>query len=219
MTSTDISNNFSQSENWEEKVIKDGFNFKLILSNGVVERVNNIVYYDKILLKILMSDIINSASYKVDFKSKKIPNVSKCKLPNGYPMYENLEKNHNKLKSYDGTEIVVPELAYIIRDFLIYEDADSLQAILDYTYNDELIPIDNSIKDYNVLIDSLDNFDYDHKIHALKKLKTLCEKKKTGQYFDAKALQYYYSHVLNAFDLELEAINEINTFKTNYIKK
>ena len=198
-----------QLEDLKYQVVKDENGLKIIYGTANTEYICNVTYCDWFLLRCIMNDIVNDTSYKVEFNDKFLSfsgllDARKSKLPNGKPKYERLEHSKNGFWTfYQGTEVVVPDLAYIIKDFCDTESAEALRQILDYEYNNELIPIDNKINYYNTLISSIDNFDFDDKIHALKMLKKLCEDKKSGQYFNAELLQKYYSQVLNSIDLEL----------------
>ena len=152
----------------------------------------------------IVDDIAKNVNYKVSFKDKEINPTDK--LPNGSLRYENLKMkriytNHGVVDLYDGTEVVVPELAYIIQEFIQTESAEALQRLFDYKNSNDLVSIDAQILALDRIIDSLGNFIYDE----LKSLKELCEMRKNGQYFDNKLLQDYYSQALNSISSALES--------------
>lgn len=204
-------------ENWDVKVIKEGNEFKLIETNDNSQRVFGEVYCD--LGRSILNDIVTNVNYKVNFKDKEINPTDK--LPDGSPRYVNLKRRikytkHGLDYMYEGTEVVVPELAYIIQEFIQNEDVESLQSLFDYKHSNDLISIDNQISGLNTIIDSLDNFNFNAKMHALKSLKELCEKKKAGQYFDAELLQDYYLEAMNSISFVLKS--EESIIKSHFIK-
>lgn len=180
-----------------------------------------IVNYDKKELKRLLNELVKKTSYKVDGKFNAPRNASfkdnvftsGASLPNGDPMYENIKSIYrytsNGPYSYrydsiavEGTQVIPPELAFII-ERILSDEPDSIYEFLNYGTHDELVPIDEKITAANKTVDGIDNFDFDKKINELNKLKNLCEKRKLKLYFDTELLKHYYSQACDLINLQL----------------
>ena len=101
-----------------------------------------------------------------------------------------------------------PSLAYIIQRILV-NDPDSIYEFLNYETNDELVPIDKKIEAASKAVDEIDNFDFDKKIEAIKRLKKIYTVKKEKKYFDTELLKQYYLQAYSLFELELKSVKTI----------
>lgn len=193
---------------------------EFIETNDTIERVYS-VYYDSEKLKKLLDEIIKNVSYKTegtftapsDAKFEGNRFISGADLPNGDPMYENINRIYRYTSDepwsypYDsigveGTQVTPPELAFIIVSILA-DEPNSIYEFLNYPADDELIPMDEKIETTNKIINETDNFDFDNKIDALNYLKSLYEKKQNKEYFDVELLKHYYLQARSLFELEL----------------
>ena len=168
------------------------------------EKTTFVANFDRKRLEKVLNEIVKKTSYRINFNEERSFSIRTEKLPNGDDKYENIRIGHVQDRPciIEGTEIVSPRLAYIIEEILL-GNPDSLNDLIDYKDNIELIPIDNRIDNINTIVNSLNNFDFDNKIAALKSLKNLCEKKAASQYFDAKVLQEYYFQVSSIIKIRL----------------
>jgi len=179
-----------------------------------------LVYYDKEKLTELLDKIVKNVSYRTDgdfdlpYDTEFIDNIfiSKPILPNGDPMYENVERIyyytsnssnsfHNDSIAVKGTKVTSPELAFIIKG-LISDDPDSIYEFLEYEDSSELVSIDDKIAITNRLIDKIDNFDFRKKIYAIETLKQYCEEKRDKKYFDTELLKQYYLQARSLIEFE-----------------
>ena len=146
-----------------------------------IEKSDNIekvysVYYDSEKLKKLLDEIVRNVSYKTDgkftapFDASFEGNVftSGANLPNGDPMYENIDSiyrytshgyysYHNDSIAVEGTLVTPPKLAFIIEKILSNEP-NSIYNFLDYATSSELVSIDEKIIVANKSVDEIDNF-------------------------------------------------------------
>lgn len=199
-----------------------------------IEKSDNIekvysVYYDSEKLKKLLDEIVRNVSYKTDgkftapFDASFEGNVftSGANLPNGDPMYENIDSiyrytshgyysYHNDSIAVEGTLVTPPKLAFIIEKILSNEP-NSIYNFLDYATSSELVSIDEKIIVANKSVDEIDNFDYDKKINALNNLKQLCENKKEKKYFDSELLKQYYLQACSLVEFQLVSEKTIRT--------
>ena len=168
------------------------------------EKTTFVANFDRKRLEKVLNEIVKKTSYRINFNEERSFSIRTEKLPNGDDKYENIRIGHVQDRPciIEGTEIVSPRLAYIIEEILL-GNPDSLNDLIDYKDNIELIPIDNRIDNINTIVNSLNNFDFDNKIAALKSLKNLCEKKAASQYFDAKVLKEYYFQVSSIIKIRL----------------
>jgi len=195
---------------------------QLIEKTENVERVYEVTY-DKEKLIALLDEIVKKASYKIEgtfnvpygtrVSLSKQTIVEGGKLPNEDPMFINIKRiyeytsdssysYHNDSTAIEGTKIVAPQLAYIIKG-LLSDEPDSIDSFMKYESSEELIPIDKKIKDQDAKINETSNFAVDKKIELLEELKELCSKKDTNQYFDAKLLIAYYTAACNLIEMQL----------------
>ena len=119
-------------------------------------------------------------------------------LPNGAFQYVNITKynyytydEHNDSLTITGTKIVAPKLAHILYDILTGEKG-SVDELIKYANDPELIPLDERIKQQNKIINGISNTEADEKIAALKELKELIDRKKKNEYADTKKLRSLY---------------------------
>ena len=85
--------------------------------------------------------------------------------------------NHNDSIKIIGEKIIVPELVNIIQDILLEKD-ESIEGLLNYKDNDDIMHIDLRIENLNYFINTISNFDFSNKIQAINNLKQLCVGKK-----------------------------------------
>lgn len=202
-----------------------------------VERTDDIekvysVHYDGEKLKKLLDEIVRKASYRVDGSfTASSSNVVKTDgnifisdedLPNGDHVYENIEDvyyfpsessygYHSDSIGFNGTKVISPELAYIIKKILSNK-SKGIYELINYRNHDDLIPIDKKIENAEMNVNRISNFDFENKINALKILKKHCEDKEENRYFDVALLNHYYSQAISLFELHL--ISE-KTLKNN----
>ena len=201
---------------------------EFIEKNNGIDRVYSVNYNDE-KLRELLNEIVRNASYKengifvapynaeVDYKNNKF--ISGANLPNGDPMFENIERIYSYVYgspfiynddsiTVKGTKVTSPALASIIAGIL-EGDASSVHNFMYYEGHEELIPIDEKIALTNDSINGISNFEFGMKIDALNKLKDLCKQKHLRQYFNTVLLKEYY---LKACELikfeEVESTND-----------
>ena len=210
---------------------------EFIENNNYTER----VYYvdiNKDKLKELLNKIIKELNYKVygeyilsndlevDFKNKKI--ISGACLPNGDDLFVNIKdiykftssgqySYHNDSIGIIGEKVIVPELVNIIQDILLEKDG-SIEGLLNYKDNDDIMHIDLRIENLNYFINTISNFDFTNKIQAINDLKKLCEYKEKGYYFNTTLLQNYYMQVLNCIELNLTSEKFLNKNNKVFLK-
>ncbi len=185
------------------------------------ENATFVANFDRKRLEKVLNEIVKKTSYRINFNEERSFSIRTEKLPNGDDKYENIRIGHVQDRPciIEGTEIISPRLAYIIGEILL-GNPDSLNDLIDYKDNIELVPIDNRIDNINTIVNSLNNFDFDNKIAALKSLKDLCERKAANQYFDAKMLKEYYAQVSLIIKIRLasektDSINDKKLTKKN----
>ena len=181
------------------------------------------VSFDANKLEELLNEIVRNGSYRTngtfvapydveaDVMNNKI--ISGATLPNGDPIFENIIRVYNytygtpfiynnESINVKGTKVTPPYLAFIIKSILS-GDKNGISRFVGYKNSDELISIDDKIASVNKLINETSNFDFDKKIDSLNVLKSLCNQKKTSQYFDAELLKKYYLEAWNIIKLEV----------------
>ena len=103
------------------------------------------------------------------------------------------------------------------------EKDGSIEGLLNYKDNDDIMHIDLRIENLNYFINTISNFDFTNKIQAINDLKKLCEYKEKGYYFNTTLLQNYYIQVLNCIELNLTSekiLNQNNkVFLNDLLKK
>ena len=185
-----------------------------------VERIYS-VSFDSLKLEELLDQVIKNASYREkgkivaprEAKLKGKKSISGCSLLNGDPLFENikdayLSSQYDEMGSREerilvtGEMIHSPILATLIYDVL-KEKEGSINHLLDYENSQELIPIDEKIAKQLDEVNSIDNFDFGNKIHALEILRELVFAQKNHQYSDVELLKKYYSEVLSNIELKL----------------
>ena len=182
-----------------------------IEKNNNIESVYN-VYCNEEELSRILNEIIERINYeqegtftlsynaRVDYEKNKI--ISGEYLPNGKPEYKNIKRiypfNSNNTYGYhddsiavEGTKVIVPYLAYIIKRIL-RKEINSIGSFIDYKNSDELVSIDEKIAMLNDKINKMDNDDPNKKIALLKELKELLNAKRDHRFFDAELLRKYY---------------------------
>ena len=145
-----------------------------------------------------------SVNNVVDFENNTF--IAGEELPNGEPLYTNVSKifKYSSRKPHGyvndslgvrGTKNYVPELSYILAGILNGDEA-SIQAFIEYPYNEELVPtadkLTNAIKRVNQEIGDLKDVSYLWKMSALDNLNRIFEKTESRQYFDPQVLSRYY---------------------------
>lgn len=195
---------------------------KYEVTEGNVKKIYSI-HFDKEELTGVLNQVCREACYKVKDDRHGMPIgakyegneiISGAELPNGDPMFININKIYTYTssgpKSYhddsvgiDGVKVIVPGLAYILADLLTNENAD-LQAFLNYETSTELISIDEKIDFLSNEIDECSNMNYDKKIQLLRVMKELCEKKEKNQFINAYLLKIYYENACSIIELHLE---------------
>ena len=193
-----------------------------IEKNGNVERVYN-VFCNEEELSWLLNKIVENVNYeedgtftlsynaRVDYDKNKI--ISGEYLPNGKPEYKNIKKiypftsngpcsYHNDSIAVEGTRIVVPYLAYLIKRILS-NGINSIGCFIDYKNSGDFISIDERIELLNDKIRKMDNSNIDKKINLLEELKKLLYSKKNGTYFDAELIREYYDLACSHITLQL----------------
>ena len=187
-----------------------------------VQRVYN-VFVDDEKLSELLNLIVKRVNYevegtftlpynvRVDYKKNRI--LSGANLPNGMSMFKNIKKmypfsSHDSYGYYndsialEGTQVVVPYLAYIIKRIL-RKEINCIGDFLNYKNNDELVYIDDKIELLGNEVDEMDNTSPDNKISLLNELKQLCEDKRNNHYFDVGLLKGFYQEALDCVQLQL----------------
>lgn len=194
---------------------------QLIDKKDNYERVYEVIINHEELTELL-NKLVKNVSYRcngefVESRSTKVDTMNNtvdlC-LPNGDSVYENITNTRVKSEDcspceyYDapyaikGTKVVAPKLAYIIKG-LLNGDERSLNDIVNYKSDSELISIDEQITLCDYKIDKISNSKCDEKINALKELKDLYYRKENKQYFDIELLKCFYERACCFIELKL----------------
>ena len=180
------------------------------------------VLFDTKALQLLLNEIVRKCSYgaigeyNFDYGASDLRNETDGikmvghDLINGDPQYVNIQwfshyryEDPSDSVSICGTKIIQPKLADIVYGIINKKHA-SLEGLIDYPNNDELIPIDEQITSLNNGIKALGDFDIDDKISALNKLKELVYRKANNEFFNPELLKTYYERVLQLISLKLK---------------
>jgi len=181
------------------------------------------VNYEKDIIKELIDRIIEATSYKVvdeDFSCNNIENFeSNLKfynnfrglLPNGSTKYcgYDLKENIGGKKEYVIYRRVVPKLAKILTGLLSDNDdvvLRSIKKVIDYENDDEMVSIDEKIKDkYEEIGESLDSNDCNNTrtFELLDELKKELKRKESGEYFNTDLLSEYYDETRKLIGMRL----------------
>ncbi|NMA50888.1 MAG: hypothetical protein GX951_03450 [Mollicutes bacterium] len=168
----------------------------------------------------------HEASYSAEFDEEKKEFISGECLPNGDPMFENIEKIYrftsNNHFSYhcdsigvDGIKVTPPYLAFILAGIL-KGNQESIYHLEKYDRHEELISHSDKIELVKEAIESIDDYEVDKKIKGLEYLKKLLEAEKEKQYFDAKLLRVFYEQAKEIIKIKL--INEMIHVKDDIVR-
>ena len=135
--------------------------------------------------------------------------TSGAKLPNGDPMFININKIYYKYNYgvyhecplIDGDKKVVPFLAKILQALLANQEG-SIEEFLEYKNSPNLIPIDEQISKLNDDINNCSNID--ERICLEEKMKELCKEKEENHFFNAGLLNKLYKSAELAIEFNLE---------------
>ena len=144
-------------------------------------------------------------------------------LLNRVPMYRNITRIGisktvlGKKVFFCGEKVIVPKLAEILNSFLLYNDDKSIKEFLNYSTHEELIPIEEKIKEFTKKLNEAT--DYKNKLIFSRQLTSLLEAVVNGYYFDPELLKKYYNQAISMVEFREVDENERETGKTLTLKK
>jgi len=166
------------------------------------------VLIDAEKLKELLDEVVRKCSNRTygkkhevfsfaEFDEEKKEFISGASLPNGDPMFENIENIYHLsgdtiygfLHDYigvDGIKVTPPYLAFILAGIL-EGNQKSIYCLEKYEHHEELISHSDKIELVNEAIESISNYEVDKKIKGLEYLKKLLEAEN-----NAKLLRVFY---------------------------